>query len=68
MRLPTLPDQRAADYPMAPAVGDDNGDLNNSEFLEAVQRASAPLLSRGVSHGDVVGILLPNGTDFVVSL
>ncbi|HET7072629.1 MAG TPA: AMP-binding protein [Mycobacterium sp.] len=68
MKLPTLPDLRAADDPMGPAVGDDDGDLNNSEFLEAVQRASATLLSRGVSHGDVVAISLPNTVDFVVSL
>jgi long-chain acyl-CoA synthetase len=68
MKLPALPDLRAADDPMGPAVGDDDSDLNNSEFLEAVQRASATLLSRGVSHGDVVAISLPNTADFVVSL
>ena len=68
MTLPTLPDLRAANDPMGPAVGDDDGDLNNREFLEAVQRASATLLGRGVSHGDVVAISLPNTADFVVSL
>src|SRR6202022_905185 len=68
MNLPALPDQRAAGTPSGPAVADDHTDLNNSQFLAAVQRAAASLRGRGVSAGDVVAIMLPNTASFVVSL
>ena len=68
MNLSALPDLRAAQAPGAPAVADDDVDLNNTEFLDAVQRASATMRSRGVAAGDVVAIMLPNQADFVVAL
>jgi len=68
MNLPALPDLRAAETPSGPAVADDYADLNNSQFLAAVQRAAASLRGRGVSAGDVVAIMLPNAASFVVSL
>ena len=40
MNLPALPDLRAAETPSGPAVADDYADLNNSQFLAAVQRAA----------------------------
>ena len=39
MNLATLPDRRAAAAPHAPAVADDHTDLDNTAFLDAVQRA-----------------------------
>ena len=66
--MPALPDLRAAETPSGPAVADDYTDLNNSQFLAAVQRAAASLRGRGVSAGDVVAIMLPNTASFVVSL
>jgi O-succinylbenzoate-CoA ligase len=68
MSLAALPDQRAADNPSGPAVADDNTDLNNAEFLDAIARAAAALQRHGVSAGDVVAIMLPNTVAFVVSL
>ena len=68
MSLPALPDRRAAENPSGPAVADDDTNLNNTEFLDAVQRAAAVLQRHGVSAGDVVAIMLPNTANFVVSL
>jgi long-chain acyl-CoA synthetase len=68
MNLPALPDLRAAEDPSGPAVADDNTDLDNAQFLAAVQRAAASLRGHGVSAGDVVAIMLPNTASFVVAL
>jgi len=68
MHLSALPDQRAAENPLGPAVADDKSDLDNAQFLAAVQRAAASLRGRGVSAGDVVAVMLPNTAGFVVSL
>ena len=68
MNLSVLPDERATRDPLGSAVADDNSDLNNAEFLDAVKRAAGTLRSRGVSAGDVVAIKLPNTVEFVVSL
>ena len=68
MNLSALPDQRAAEHPLGPAVADDKTDLDNAQFLAAVQRAAATLRSHGISFGDVVAIMLPNTASFVVSL
>jgi acyl-CoA synthetase (AMP-forming)/AMP-acid ligase II len=68
MNLPALPDLRAAENPLGPAIADDHTDLNNSQFLAAVQRSAASLRGRCVSAGDVVAIMLPNTASFVVAL
>jgi acyl-CoA synthetase (AMP-forming)/AMP-acid ligase II len=68
MNLSALPDQRAIDNPGGPAVADDQTDLDNGQFLIAVQRAAASLRGRGVSAGDVVAIMLPNTANFIVSM
>ena len=68
MNLSGLPDQRAAENPLTPAVADDKTDLDNAQFLAAVQRAAASLRGHGISAGDVVAIMLPNTAGFVVSL
>jgi long-chain acyl-CoA synthetase len=68
MNLAKLPDLRMADDPLGPAVADDTTELNNAQFLDAVQRAGAMLRGRGVSAGDVVAVMLPNIAAFVVSL
>ena len=68
MNLSALPDQRAAENPLGPAVADDKTDLDNAQFLAAVQRAAATLRGHGISSGDVVAVMLPNTASFVVSL
>jgi long-chain acyl-CoA synthetase len=68
MNLSTLPDLRAAQAPDAPAVADDSTDLTNTQFLHAVRRASAVLVTHGVSAGDVVAIMLPNQASYIVAL
>ena len=68
MNLSALPDQRAAEDPLRAAVADDKTDLDNAQFLAAVQRAAASLRGHGVTAGDVVAIMLPNTASFVVAL
>jgi acyl-CoA synthetase (AMP-forming)/AMP-acid ligase II len=64
----TLPADRAAQAPAAPCVADDAMQLDNAAFLERVERAAAALAGRGVGPGDVVGIVLPNRAELVISL
>ena len=68
MNLATLPDRRAKQDPSGPSIADDNINLTNAEFLDAVVRAAAVLQAHGVSAGDVVAMMLPNTASFVVSL
>ena len=68
MNLAALPDRRAKQDPSGPSIADDNINLTNAEFLDAVERAAAVLQAHGVSAGDVVAIMLPNTASFVVSL
>jgi long-chain acyl-CoA synthetase len=68
MNLLALPELRAAQNPEGPAVADDTVSLNNTEFLQAVRRASAALHRHGVAGGDVVAVMLPNTAGFVVAL
>ena len=68
MKLSALPDLRAAHAPGGPAIADDDTDLNNAQFADAVLRASVVLRERGVATGDVVAIMLPNRAEFVVAM
>jgi hypothetical protein len=61
-------DQRAAKNRLGPAIADDETDLDNAQFLAAVQRAAVSLRGHGVSAGDVVAVMLPNTVNFIVSL
>ena len=64
MNLSALPDLRAVNDPAGAAVADDNTDLDNTQFLDAVRRAAASLQGHGVCGGDVVAIMLPNTAGF----
>jgi long-chain acyl-CoA synthetase len=68
MHLPDLVELRASNAPDAPALADDRVSLSNHEFRDAVRSAAALLSSRGILHGDVVAIMLPNQVEFVVTL
>ncbi|MEU7767292.1 AMP-binding protein [Nocardia sp. NPDC049190] len=68
MILSTLPDCRVATAPHAPAIADDGADLDNTEFLGAVQRAATSLRAAGISTGDVVATMLPDTAAHVISL
>ncbi|MGW4327770.1 class I adenylate-forming enzyme family protein [Nocardia sp. NPDC004573] len=68
MTLSTLPDRRAEAAPHILALADDRTELNNAEFLAAVQRAASGLRAVGVTTGDVVAIMLPGAVDLVVAL
>lgn len=68
MHLSALPDLRAAQAPTAPAIADDSVALTNAEFSSAVALAADVLRSRGLVAGEVVALLLPNSTSFVVGL
>ncbi|MDH6195302.1 long-chain acyl-CoA synthetase [Mycobacterium frederiksbergense] len=68
MFLASLPDRRAAAAPHLPAVADDQLNLDNSAFLDAVCRAATTLRDNGVGPGTVVAVMLPNRAEFVVAL
>ncbi|MDJ0392411.1 AMP-binding protein [Rhodococcus sp. G-MC3] len=68
MHLPDLPDLRASASPDAPAIADDLVSMSNRDFADAVRDAAALLADRGISHGDVVAILLSNRVEFVIAL
>ncbi|GAA4396703.1 class I adenylate-forming enzyme family protein [Tsukamurella soli] len=68
MDLAHLPAVRAAADPHGPAVADDQLDLDNAAFDDAVSRATATLRGHGVGAGDVVAIMLPNTALLVVTL
>lgn len=68
MHLPALPDIRAAQAPEGPAIADDSETLTNADFSSAVALAADVLSYRGVAAGDVVALMLPNSTSFVVGL
>jgi long-chain acyl-CoA synthetase len=68
MKLAELSDIRSRQHPDAPSVADDDVELNNEQFAEAVRRAAAALRARDVAAGDVVAVMLPNTTALVVAL
>ncbi|MET0812261.1 MAG: AMP-binding protein [Microbacterium sp.] len=68
MHFSTLPDQRAASAPDAPAIRDDAGTLTNADLLSRVERVTAALADRGVGQGDVVAVLLPNRVELILAL
>jgi long-chain acyl-CoA synthetase len=68
MHLSELPDFRSRHNPSGRCVADDDAELNNEQFADAVRRAANRLASHGVSTGDVVAVLLPNNISLVVSL
>jgi long-chain acyl-CoA synthetase len=68
MHLSELPDSRSRHNPDAPCLADDDAELNNAQFADAVRRAAATFHSLGVSAGDVVAVMLPNNVALVVSL
>ncbi|WP_051165542.1 AMP-binding protein [Nocardia testacea] len=68
MNLAVLPDCRAVIAPGAAAVTDDNIELDNAAFVDAVRRATTSLRAAGVSTGDVLAVVLPDTAAFVVTL
>ncbi|MBF5002083.1 AMP-binding protein [Nocardia sp. BSTN01] len=68
MHLSELPDLRSRRDPGGPCVADDQVELTNAEFADAVRRAATALAAHGVSSGDVVAVMLPNTVALVVSL
>ncbi|MGV8872396.1 MAG: class I adenylate-forming enzyme family protein [Rhodococcus sp. (in: high G+C Gram-positive bacteria)] len=68
MNLPHLVELRSSSSPEAPVIADDRVSLTNREFRDAVRSAAALMSGRGISHGDVVAIMLPNQVEFVVAL
>jgi cyclohexanecarboxylate-CoA ligase len=51
----------------APALAWQGGGLSWSQLQERVLHAAAGLQRRGVQHGDVVAVQLPNSPEFVIS-
>ncbi|HEY5858444.1 MAG TPA: AMP-binding protein [Aldersonia sp.] len=68
MHLSELPDIRSRRDPDGAAIADDDVELTNAQFADAVRRAAAALRAYGVAAGDVVAVNLPNTTGLVVTL
>lgn len=68
MHFALLPAHRALTAPSAAAIADDRRTLDNAAFDQFIERATATLADRGVAHGDVIAVLLPNTADLVVAL
>lgn len=68
MHLSELPDRRSRQEPDAPCLTDDQAELTNAAFADAVRRAAAAFAAQGISSGDVVAVMLPNTASLVVSL
>jgi long-chain acyl-CoA synthetase len=68
MHLATVPDQRAAQDPGGESLADDRVDLDNAAFAGAVRALAVELSDRGVTAGDVVGVMLPNRAELVLTL
>jgi long-chain acyl-CoA synthetase len=59
MNLSALPDQRAAENALGPAVADDKTDLDNTQHLAAVQRAAASCVAMGYRPATSSGSRIP---------
>ncbi|WP_278257204.1 AMP-binding protein [Nocardioides convexus] len=68
MIVASLPATRAAAAPDAPALRDDELELDNAGLDAAVTAAAARLRDAGVGRGDVVGLLLPNRAALIIAL
>jgi long-chain acyl-CoA synthetase len=68
MNIAGLPDRRALQDPDGPCIADDDTDLTNLEFRQAVMDAASTLTAHGVSAGHVVAIMLPNTASLIVAL
>jgi len=68
MHLSELPDIRSRRDPGARSIADDDVDLTNAQFAEAVRRAAGALQACGVGSGDVVAVMLPNTAGLVIAL
>lgn len=68
MHFSTLADGRAQRAPEAPAVRDEAVALTNAELLARVRQAAVALAGRGIGHGDVVAIFLPNRVELILVL
>lgn len=55
----------AAEKPLAPAVSCENDSLNWDQLHRRSNRIARALAGRGVGHGDLVTIGLPNGVGFI---
>ncbi|KAA1380619.1 class I adenylate-forming enzyme family protein [Aeromicrobium fastidiosum] len=68
MHFSTLPDDRAAAEPDAPAIADDTTTLTNAQLAERVRAAAGALVDHGVVGGDVVAVQLANRVELLLVL
>lgn len=68
MRFSKLPDLRAAQAPDGPCIADAAASLSNAEFYSRVLVAAGLFDEIGIRPGDVVALMLPNRTEFVVAM
>ncbi|KAA9107673.1 class I adenylate-forming enzyme family protein [Microbacterium rhizomatis] len=68
MHFATLADARAERAPAAPAISDEAGALTNAELLTRTEQVAAALEDRGIAHGDVVAVFLPNRVELILVL
>lgn len=66
--LALIPTRRADADPGGACITDAHGSLDNATFAGVVRRLAARLAALGVSRGDTVAVMLPNGAEFVASM
>jgi long-chain acyl-CoA synthetase len=68
IRFAQLPGARAAEAPDAPCIADATIELTNSAFLDRVLRAAGAFEAQGIQANDVIALMLPNQTEFVIAM
>ncbi|MGH8218532.1 MAG: long-chain-acyl-CoA synthetase [Steroidobacteraceae bacterium] len=63
--LPTLIDEVAARYGTAPALLGEDFQLSYAELEERSRRYTRWVVDQDLRAGDVIGVLMPNGADYV---
>src|SRR5262245_16921085 len=65
--LPAWLARHARERPDGPAIASASGNLSWRELEQRVLRAAAGMKRRGVGHGDVVAVQLPNVPEFLIA-
>jgi long-chain acyl-CoA synthetase len=63
-----IPDDRAARAPHDPCIADERTALDNAAFAREVRDAAGLLAQRGLRRGDVLGVMLPNRVELVITM
>ncbi|OGP94514.1 MAG: AMP-binding protein [Deltaproteobacteria bacterium RBG_16_54_18] len=66
MNISTNLESAALYFPLLPALCENGQEITYRAFNEKVNRVATGLLASGVKPGDLIGLLAPNSTDWVI--